>query len=58
LNGSTVGGVKAALNRARTKLAEASPPLKSARRGSPELRQLMQLYVDRFNRRDWDGVRD
>src|SRR5260221_7042780 len=58
LTDSTVGGVKAALNRARTKLAEASPPLKSARRASPELRQLMQLYVDRFNRRDWDGVRD
>src|SRR6266446_235345 len=31
LTDSTVGGVKAALNRARTKLAEASPPLKSAR---------------------------
>ena len=58
LTGSTVGGVKAALNRARTKLAEASPPLKSARRASPELRQLMQLYVDRFNRHDWDGVRE
>jgi len=58
LTDSTVGGVKAALNRARTKLAEASPPLKSARRASPELRQLMQLYVDRFNRRDWDGVRE
>src|SRR6266403_4817188 len=58
LTDSTVGGVKAALNRARTKLAEASPPLKSARRASPELRQLMQLYVDRFNRRDWDSVRD
>ena len=24
----------------------------------PELTKLMQLYVDRFNRRDWDGVRD
>jgi RNA polymerase sigma-70 factor, ECF subfamily len=58
LTDSTVGGVKAALNRARTKLAEASPPLKSARRASPELRQIMQLYVERFNRRDWDGVRD
>src|SRR6266567_7204848 len=36
LTDSTVGGVKAALNRARTKLADASPPLKSARRASPE----------------------
>jgi RNA polymerase sigma-70 factor, ECF subfamily len=55
---STVGGVKAALNRARTKLAEFSPPAKSARSASPELKRIMQLYVDRFNRRDWDGVRE
>jgi len=25
---------------------------------SPELQKVMQLYVDRFNRRDWDGVRE
>src|SRR6516165_10247966 len=55
---STVGGVKAALNRARTKLAESPPPAKAAQRASPELKQIMQLYVDRFNRRDWDGVRE
>jgi RNA polymerase sigma-70 factor, ECF subfamily len=55
---STVGGVKAALNRARTKLVESSPPAKSARSASPELKRIMQLYVDRFNRRDWDGVRE
>src|SRR5215470_5891761 len=55
---STVGGVKAALNRARTKLAESSPPAKSAQSASPELTRVMQLYVDRFNRRDWDGVRE
>ncbi len=55
---SSVGGVKAALNRARTKLAETSPSLKSARRVSPELKRVMQLYVERFNRRDWDGVRE
>ena len=54
---STVGGVKAALNRARTKLAESSPPA-AARNASPELKQIMRLYVDRFNRRDWDGVRE
>src|SRR5215469_15388678 len=55
---STVGGVKAALNRGRTKLA--SPPASSAsvRSANPELAQIMQLYVDRFNRRDWDGVRE
>jgi RNA polymerase sigma-70 factor, ECF subfamily len=55
---SSVGGVKAALNRARTKLAEASPAAKSARSVTPELKRIMQLYVDRFNRRDWDGVRE
>jgi RNA polymerase sigma-70 factor, ECF subfamily len=55
---STAGGVKAALNRARTKLAESPPPAKSAQSASPELKQILQLYVDRFNRRDWDGVRE
>jgi len=55
---STVGGVKAALNRARTKLAESSPAAKPIRNVSPELKQIMQLYIDRFNRRDWDGVRE
>jgi len=58
LTDSTVGGVKAALNRARTKLAASSPPPKAVRSASPELKQVMQLYVDRFNRRDWDGVRE
>jgi RNA polymerase sigma-70 factor, ECF subfamily len=58
LVGSTVGGVKAALNRARTKLAESFPLDKPARSASPELKQVMQLYVERFNRRDWDGVRE
>ena len=55
---STVGGVKAALNRARTKLAESPPALKPTRNASPELKRVMQLYVERFNRRDWDGVRE
>jgi RNA polymerase sigma-70 factor, ECF subfamily len=55
---STVGGVKAALNRARTKLAQSPPANKPARNASPELRRVMQLYVERFNRRDWDGVRE
>lgn len=54
---STVGGVKAALNRARTKLAS-SPPPKTSRNIGPELKRVMQLYVNRFNRRDWDGVRE
>jgi RNA polymerase sigma-70 factor (ECF subfamily) len=55
---STVGGVKTALNRARTKLAESSHHRKAARTVSPELKRVMQLYVERFNRRDWDGVRE
>jgi len=55
---STVGGVKAALNRARTKLAESSSSGTPARSVSPELKRVMQLYVERFNRRDWDGVRE
>src|SRR5205085_5999758 len=55
---STVGGVQAALNRARTKLAESSPQVITSRTVSPELRRVMQLYVERFNRRDWDGVRE
>jgi len=55
---STVGGVKAALNRARTKLAAAPAPSKTPRSLNPELTILMKLYVDRFNRRDWDGVRE
>jgi RNA polymerase sigma-70 factor (ECF subfamily) len=55
---STVGGVKAALNRARTKLAGSSPAAKASHSASPELQKVMRLYVDRFNRRDWDGVRE
>src|SRR5262244_3702502 len=55
---STVGGVKAALNRGRTKLASSPAPAKSFRSTNPELTRVMQLYVERFNRRDWDGVRE
>ena len=55
---STVGGVKAALHRGRTKLANAPAPSKSLRVVDPELTRVMKLYVDRFNRRDWDGVRE
>jgi RNA polymerase sigma-70 factor (ECF subfamily) len=57
---STVGGVKAALNRGRSKLASLShensheaPP----RIADPEKSHLLQLYVERFNRRDWEGLR-
>ncbi len=60
--GSSVGAVKAALNRGRSKLAElpdaplAPPPARPA--ASPALAELLQLYVERFNRRDWDGLRE
>jgi RNA polymerase sigma-70 factor (ECF subfamily) len=55
---TTVGGVKAALNRGRTKLASSPAPSQSTRTANPGLARIMQLYVDRFNRRDWDGVRE
>jgi RNA polymerase sigma-70 factor (ECF subfamily) len=55
---STVGGVKAALNRARAKLAASAPQPKISRSANPELTRVTQLYVERFNRRDWDGVRE
>lgn len=55
---STVGGVKAALNRARTKLAASAAQPRPSRPVGPELRRVMELYVERFNRRDWDGVRE
>ena len=55
---STVGGIKAALNRARTKLAAAPAPPRIPRRMDPESTAIMKLYVDRFNRRDWEGVRE
>ena len=58
LVGSTVGGVKAALNRGRSKLAALPAPVTSRREVSPELSRLLHLYVDRFNKRDWDGLRE
>ena len=54
---STVGGVKAALSRGRTKLA-AAPPEKKLHSAGPEQMRIMQLYVERFNQRDWNGVRE
>jgi RNA polymerase sigma-70 factor, ECF subfamily len=54
---STVGGVKGALNRGRTKLASA-PLAKKPHNAGPEQMQIMKLYVERFNQRDWNGVRE
>jgi RNA polymerase sigma-70 factor, ECF subfamily len=55
---STVGGVKSALNRGRSKLASSPARTAPVRSVSPEVARMMRLYVDRFNRRDWDGVRE
>ena len=67
---STVGGVKAALHRGRGKLARLQEPellrapadLRSA--GSAHASELtladarlLQLYIERFNQRDWAGLR-
>ena len=54
---STVGGVKAALNRGRSKLASLPQPSTPSRTADPEISRLLHLYVERFNRRDWDGLR-
>ena len=55
---STVGGVKAALNRGRSKLAASPEPVTSHREMNRELSRLLHLYVERFNKRDWDGLRE
>lgn len=58
LVGSTEGGVKAALNRGRGKLASLTETTKTKRPTNPELKRLLHLYVERFNRRDWNGLRE
>jgi RNA polymerase sigma-70 factor (ECF subfamily) len=58
---STVGGVKAALNRGRAKLApqaSVAQPSPHPRAANPELSRILHLYVERFNRQDWDGIRE
>jgi len=55
---STVGGVKAALSRGRAKLAILPEAPEGRPATSPSAVELLRLYVDRFNRRDWDGVRE
>ena len=55
---STVGGVKAALNRGRAKLASIEGQSAEPRVASAANKQVLQLYVERFNRRDWDGLRE
>ena len=55
---STVGGVKAALKRGRSKLASLPEQLQRPRPKDAETAHLLCLYVERFNHRDWDGVRE
>jgi RNA polymerase sigma-70 factor, ECF subfamily len=55
---STPGGVKAALNRGRGKLATLTDVQRPERKANKEELALLSLYVDRFNRRDWQGVRE
>jgi len=55
---STVGGVKAALNRGRSKLTQLPERSSPPRAANPAFTRLLNLYVERFNRRDWDGLRE
>ena len=55
---STVGGVKAALNRGRSKLASRNEQSAAPRGSTPENKEILRLYVERFNRQDWDGLRE
>jgi RNA polymerase sigma-70 factor (ECF subfamily) len=55
---STVGGVKAALTRGRSKLAALPEQRTAPQKNNAEMSKLLHLYVERFNRRDWDGLRE
>ena len=58
---TNVPAVKAALHRGRTRLRELGRQERESAAApeiSPEKRSLVQLYVQRFNARDFDGLRD
>jgi RNA polymerase sigma-70 factor (ECF subfamily) len=54
---TTVGGVKAALSRGRAKLSEATRARPPRPPRNAEHARILGLYVERFNARDWDGLR-
>jgi RNA polymerase sigma-70 factor, ECF subfamily len=54
---STVGGVKAALHRGRLKLASLPQRPTQPVAANAEASRLLHLYVERFNQRDWEGLR-
>lgn len=56
ITSASVGAVKAAVHRARQKLEQAVTSHRPLRLTEGE-RRLMDEYVDRFNQRDWEGVR-
>jgi RNA polymerase sigma-70 factor (ECF subfamily) len=58
LVGSTVGGVKAALKRGRSKLAALPGRSDSKPARDASAARVLGLYVERFDRRDWDGLRE
>ena len=55
---STVGGVTAALNRGRGTLAKAADSTPPPRVPGDDHARLLVEYCDRFNRHDWEGVRE
>src|SRR5882672_10262882 len=62
ITGRSLPAVKAALHRGRNSLREIGDQQQSADRPSPQLsrdqRELLASYVERFNARDFDAVRD
>jgi RNA polymerase sigma-70 factor, ECF subfamily len=58
LVGSTEGGVKSALSRGRSKLAALPASPEPMLVPVPASNGLLLLYAERFNRRDWNGLRE
>jgi RNA polymerase sigma-70 factor (ECF subfamily) len=55
---STVGGVKSALNRGRSKLTALPERTAPPRVKTADVARLLHLYIERFNQQDWDGLRE